>query len=86
MALAFPHQLQADTHAAVLLAADRESGLVVHADPFAGVDHLDGQSLAAKMVLQRGPDAFLGADQVDANGKLAAGRNSASELRLRALV
>ena len=44
--LALADHLEADPHGAVALGADGRSGLVVHADPLAGLDEEDGRALA----------------------------------------
>jgi hypothetical protein len=50
------------------------------------VDDLDGQTFAVQGHLETAAQRVLGADEVDADGKLTAGEDRSPEFRLRRLV
>lgn len=88
---ALADKLEADTHGGVFFGADRGGGLVGHGDPLGGVNDADGEVFiagvaVAEVEVECGADAFLWADEVNADGEIAAGLHGSANLRVRGFV
>jgi len=84
--VAFADEPEADAHGAVFFGADGGGGLVGHADPLGGMDDVDGEVFAVAVEVECWADAVFGADEVDADGELAACGHGTANLGVRGFV
>ncbi len=85
-ALALAHQLEADAHRAVLLAADGVGCLLVHPNALGGVVDDDGQVLVFEVLVEQVAEFGFRPDEMNANRQGPAGQDRPPDLGFRRFV